>query len=274
MARAAIPFLGDVCVVDLLEDGGVRRFVAAADPAHGRRRQRPRGVARASRRRTTPSRRRCARPARSCATWTRPGSRTLPRTSGTRSVIAASGVRRFLIVPLLGRERAIGALTFGDARRRSARYEEADVTVAEVLAQRAAKAMENARLHRQVRQLASHERARRASWSRSSRPSARASWCSARTAACMSANAAAERFLGGPVPDLPTHPLRASAPAPPGSTRPGAGVRARRSSSWRARAGTWVEVSAYPTGGDAAAETARRSRRPRARAAACWSSAT
>ena len=60
-------------------------------------------------------------------------------------VLAPQGpLLRMLIVPLVVRDRSIGALTFA-TRDPARRYGESDVTVAEVLAQRAAKAMENAR---------------------------------------------------------------------------------------------------------------------------------
>lgn len=173
MARVAIPYLGEVCAVDILEDGGVRRSVATVGDA-------------------------LADVVAGLEAWpVRPGSdhpiaqamresRTIVRdvdddwlrdaaqSEEHARVIAASGLRRFPIVPLLGRERAVGALTFA-TRDPDRRYEEADVVVAETLAQRAAKAWRTrACTDRSASSRATSVRGR-ASSNPSSRPSARAS---------------------------------------------------------------------------------------------------
>ncbi len=247
MARAAIPFLGDVCVVDLIEDGGVRRFVAAVDPASAPVTAGLEGwpVRPASNHPIAQAMRDARTIVRDVdADWIRDAAHD----ERHASVIAASGLRRFLIVPLFARERAIGALTFGtlDAERR---YEEADVTVAEVLAQRAAKAMENARLHGQVRQLASHERSRAGELESVLAAIGEGIVVLGPDGRVASANAAAERFLGGPLTDLPSIRSRLGSGAAK-LTRTGIAFGPEEL-QLAGRAGTWVEVSAYPAGDDA-----------------------
>jgi len=253
MARAAIPFLGDVCIVDLLEDGGVRRFVAAADPAD------PADAALVAGLEAWPVRPESNHPIAQAMREARPIVRdvdagwVLDAAQDERHahVIATSGVTRFLIVPLLGREGAFGALTFGtlDAARR---YEDADVTVAEVLAQRAVKAMENARLHLQVRQLASHERARAGELESVIAAIGEGIVVLGPDGRVVSANAAAEHFLGGPLSDLKSIRSRLGV-APAAMTRTGMAFGPEEL-RLPGRAGTWVEVSAYPAGGEPATD--------------------
>lgn len=247
MARAAIPLLGDVCVADLLEEDGVRRFVAATepvpaslvagleshpvDPASGH------PIAIAMRDRTIVTR-----------------DLDVPTLEAIgdgvpRERLAGSGLQRFLAVPLVVRDRAIGALTFAtlDADRL---YGDADVAVAEVLAQRAAKAMENARLHGQVRRLASHERARAAELESVLAAIGEGIVVLAPDGRVHSANLAAERVLGGPVSDLDALRARlgqgADALAAPGVAFGPEEVQLT------GRPATWVEVTAYPTSAEEA----------------------
>ncbi|MFN8621249.1 MAG: GAF domain-containing protein [Chloroflexota bacterium] len=240
MARAAIPFLGDVCVVDLLEETGVRRFVATADPG-----------------------------ASALAAWL--GARTLLPDSDHPIALAmqerasrrldidgdaapliedlppgVERLRRMLIVPLVVRDQAIGALTFATAAP-DRRYDDADQAVAEVLASRAAKAMENARLHQQVRELASHERTRAGELESVLAAIGEGIVVVGPDGRVHSANAAAERILGGPPPDLAALTARLG----PGADRlldPGTAFGPDEL-QLLGRPGTWVEVTAYPTVG-------------------------
>jgi signal transduction histidine kinase len=245
MARAAIPLLGDVCVADLLEEDGVRRFVAATDPVP------PALVAGLESHPVDPASGHPVAVAmrdRTIVTRELDGA-TLETIGGAarREQLAGSGLQRFLAVPLVVRDRAIGALTFAtlDPERR---YGDADVAVAEVLAQRAAKAMENARLHGQVRRLASHERARAAELESVLTAIGEGIVVLAPDGRVHSANLAAERVLGGPVADLEALRARlgrgAEALAAPGVAFGPEEIQLA------GRPGTWVEVTAYATGAE------------------------
>jgi PAS domain S-box-containing protein len=156
VARLAIPVLTDLCAIDLLEPDGRTRRVAAAhvDPAkealvaavravHGFNSDAPHGV---------PAVIRTRRP-------------TLV-TSATEADLAAAardpeqltmfhklGLKSWIIVPLIAREQILGAMTFVITES-SRRYTARDVALAEAVANRAAVAIDNARL------LAAERRAR------------------------------------------------------------------------------------------------------------------
>jgi PAS domain S-box-containing protein len=156
VARLAIPVLTDLCAIDLLEPDGRTRRVAAAhvDPAkealvaavravHGFNSDAPHGV---------PAVIRTRRP-------------TLV-TSATEADLAAAardpeqltmfhklGLKSWIIVPLIAREQILGAMTFVITES-SRRYNARDVALAEAVANRAAVAIDNARL------LAAERRAR------------------------------------------------------------------------------------------------------------------
>jgi PAS domain S-box-containing protein len=68
-----------------------------------------------------------------------------------RRLLGAMGARSAMFVPLVAHGRAIGAVSFVAAESRH-RYDEADLGVAEELAVRAALAIDNARLHRSLRE--------------------------------------------------------------------------------------------------------------------------
>jgi PAS domain S-box-containing protein len=147
VVRLAVPVLGDYCVLDLLEDGEVRRVAAAhADPAmqplvrallgHAPALDGPGPVAQALR-----------SGAPRVMNEVTPG--LLARTAeGAEhlAVLERLGPTALMSVPLQAGGRVLGSLLFvatGSGRR----YDEAEVARAEELARRAALAMENARLY-------------------------------------------------------------------------------------------------------------------------------
>jgi K+-sensing histidine kinase KdpD len=74
----------------------------------------------------------------------------------SRAAFLAMGIRRILSVPLVTHDGTIGAMTFA-TRDPFRAYVEADVATAAALAQRIARAIENVRLHLEVRRLAERE---------------------------------------------------------------------------------------------------------------------
>jgi signal transduction histidine kinase len=245
MARAAIPLLGDVCVADLLEEDGVRRFVAATDPVP------PALVAGLESHPVDPaSGHPVAVAMRDRTIVTRELDGPALEAIGDperREELAGSGLQRFLAVPLVVRGRAIGALTFAtlDPGRT---YGDADISVAEVLAQRAAKAMENARLHGEVRRLASHERARAAELESVLAAIGEGIVVLAPDGQVHSANLAAERVLGGSVADLDELRARLGTGAD-AIVAPGVAFGPEEV-QLAGRPATRVEVTAYATGAD------------------------
>jgi PAS domain S-box-containing protein len=155
VAGMAVPHFADWCVIDLLEEGTVRRVaVAHADPAKG-------ALANELHRWLPPE------PETGRDEWRilHPGeSQLVPEV--TRQLLQASvpdpalvelvrelGMRSYLSVPLKTRGRVHGTLTFAAGESRRA-YDERDLAVAEDLARRAAVALENARLYAEVRDAA------------------------------------------------------------------------------------------------------------------------
>ena len=146
LARLAVPELGDWCAVDLLEpDGRIRRLLAVhADPAKEQ-------LARAILERS---------PLKPTA---RDGVPAVLRTGQSRlysdipdrwlrgTGLTALGLKSALTVPLVARGRTLGALTLLMAES-ARRYGIEDLRFAEDVAQRAALAVDNARLYQQAQQ--------------------------------------------------------------------------------------------------------------------------
>jgi len=151
VARLAVPVLADWCVVDLLEQGGVRRVsVAHRDPG------------------TSELAREWARkyptdldPSRGVAQVIHTGTPELVSKIPDELLVEAAldaehlgvlrtlGLTSYLIVPLTARGRTLGAITLvtaGSGRR----YGTADVGLATELARRAALAVDNARLYHEA----------------------------------------------------------------------------------------------------------------------------
>jgi signal transduction histidine kinase len=115
VARLSVPFMGDGCAIDLFGNGQPRRVVYASGN----------------------------------------GARSLsPELSGAvmggHSTIYSMGTRSCMAVPLVVKDSVVGAITF--VGRRMFRYSEQDLALAETVAQRAALAVENARLFKQAQE--------------------------------------------------------------------------------------------------------------------------
>ena len=150
IARLAVPFLADFCMVDTMDEAGVIRRVAAAhaDPAREPLARRlldypPRAHGDTA----IPRALRTGQPWLSEIT---PEYRAaIAHDDEHRQVIEALAPFYSMVVPLRARGRTLGAITFvaGESRRR---YEPADLALAEDLAHRCALAMDNARLYHET----------------------------------------------------------------------------------------------------------------------------
>jgi signal transduction histidine kinase len=154
VARLVVPFLGDNCVVDLVdEDGTIRRMAEASDdPAQEEllRRLRDFPVATASER--SPVRRAIdTNETVVIPNFDEAALGALQREDEYEDLIRRIGPTSSVTIPLRSRGRALGAITFGMAA--SGRSHSAgDIALAAELAHRAALALDNAYLYRQARQ--------------------------------------------------------------------------------------------------------------------------
>ena len=154
LARLAVPTRADYCLVDLVDDGKWARRVgtAHANPAlQGRLRTREVVSLDAD-----PERHPVVKVIRT-------GSATLvsdctpevldriAHDAEHRAGLESLGLRSFMIVPLVARERVLGAITLVSSES-GRRFQPMDLVVAEDLARRAATAIEHARLYREVQQ--------------------------------------------------------------------------------------------------------------------------
>lgn len=150
VARLAVPYLADGCVVDILEENQtVRRLaVAATDPAKeeiGRellRRYPPDPTGRHPLQRVLQTGKPVFLPQ-----ITEEMLASVARDEAHLEVARSLGLKSALIVPILARERTLGALSFvlTDSSRR---YRPVDLVLAEDLARRAGMAIDNSRLYR------------------------------------------------------------------------------------------------------------------------------
>ena len=153
IARLAVPFFADWCVVDIVDQHGEAEQIASAH----------RDVAKEPILRKLVDR--SARPWKSSLLSLRAltsGSPelvsdvpanfvdTLAYDDEHRQLLAAVGPRSFIIVPLIVRERVIGSLSFVNSES-GRRYSAADSEIATELARRAAVAIDNARLYRELK---------------------------------------------------------------------------------------------------------------------------
>ena len=153
VARLAVPVLADWCVVEVLEENGASRQVAVAhvDPAkedllheyHRRYPPRPGGA--------HPSYA-AMRTGESQLLRDIPDSRWV---AGSRDavhleIVRRVGLRSGIVVPLVARERTLGAISLASAE--AGRYGPADLPLAEELARRCALAIDNSLLYRQARE--------------------------------------------------------------------------------------------------------------------------
>ncbi|MDX6231371.1 MAG: hypothetical protein QOH68_322 [Nocardioidaceae bacterium] len=151
LARLGVPTIGDWCVIDLLQDDGSLRAVGIAHVDEAKVE-----AVRRLREQHPPD------PADETGPYgvVRSGEsvliREIPRTAidalpddERRHVISDLGLRSYMSVPLLAHGRVLGAITFLSAET-GRTFGTEDLKIAEDLASRAASAVENARLYRDV----------------------------------------------------------------------------------------------------------------------------
>jgi PAS domain S-box-containing protein len=152
VARLAIPVLTDLCAIDLLEpDGRTRRvaaahvdaakeaLVAAVRTVHGLNSDAPHGVPAVIR----------TRRAALVTSATEADLAAAARDPEQLTMFHKLGLKSWIIVPLIAREQILGAMTFVITES-SRRYTARDVALAEAVANRAAVAIDNARLYREA----------------------------------------------------------------------------------------------------------------------------
>ena len=152
LARVAVPFLADLCVVDLLEHGRLRcAAVAATSPEREGVVQRMRAQYPLDVSSDHP-----------VAAALRDGPLllsdvspsligTVARSDEHAAMMRSAGVRSAMTVPLLARGQLLGVVSFSRTDG-GPPYEQADLAIAEELAKRAAIALDNARLYREVQE--------------------------------------------------------------------------------------------------------------------------
>jgi signal transduction histidine kinase len=148
IAHLAVPTIADWCVVDLVQNGAVRRVsVAHTDPrkedlAYELEKRYPTdvtaltGIAHVLRTRRSELH----------SEITDSQLSALARDPEHLRILRELGLRAYIIVPIVARERAVGTIALVSAESKR-RYSEDDLRIAEDLAARAASAIENARLY-------------------------------------------------------------------------------------------------------------------------------
>lgn len=152
LARLAVPFFADLCVVDIVEDGVVRRMgVAHADLNQEEQVRKLHDC---------PFDLNSAHPAIKVI---RTGVAALVSEIDDAELVAATrdaehlqivqemGFQSYMIVPLLVRGRVLGTISFVSTQQ-SRRYRPADLALAEELARRAALSIENGQLYRETQE--------------------------------------------------------------------------------------------------------------------------
>jgi serine phosphatase RsbU (regulator of sigma subunit) len=152
LALLVVPAISDQCVVDLVENGEIRRLVAAhADPELQEAARALESFA-PDLSSDTP----VAVAIRTTTTQLVPHTEELPesayRSPAHRAAVVAIGLRSMLSTPLVVRGRTIGALTFG--WRRDHAFAELEIDLARQIARRVALALDNARLYDVQRDIA------------------------------------------------------------------------------------------------------------------------
>ena len=135
VARLLVPRLGDVCVVDVVDDdGSVQRVDDTLDDWH---------LA------PTPALR--SGETMVLADLTQASLSAIAPDSAGQSAIRAAGIRSLVLLPLIGRGRLLGVLTLGMTRP-DRRFTKSDLPLLEDVAQRTALGADNARLYQQASQ--------------------------------------------------------------------------------------------------------------------------
>ena len=241
LAGIALPLLGDLGIVDVLEPEGVRRFVAST--ADG-------DVAVAAALERHPVEPASVGPIASVLRSGEVGVFAIDEKMLRRSTpspddaeaLAVTGARWTLVTPLRVLGRTIGALTF--LRREPRPYDDREIAVARELADGAGRAIENARLHAQVGRLADREGHHGAELEAVIGAIGEGIIVAEADGSVRSVNAAADRLLGGRVESVADLLGRFR----------GAGARRELPGGpaefqLRDRPNVWVEVAAYPVAG-------------------------
>lgn len=153
LARAAAQHLADWCLVDVVESGRVRRLeVATSDPtAHAQAHDLQRLGQRLDRRRLHLMFEPLAARRSLLMTEVAPGFlESIAQDSVHLESLQRLEIRSFIAVPLVARDRLLGAIAFVSSRQ-SLRYDERDLRFAEELARVAALAVDNVHLYRSLR---------------------------------------------------------------------------------------------------------------------------
>src|SRR5437763_2866709 len=153
LARLSVAALADYCLIDLVgDDGSVRRVAAshrdaALQPLVERLRDFPPGPQPAG----VPQVLRTGQP-EALPDVTDEVFPSLARDKEHEAILRELGLKSFLTVPLVARERTIGALTLSSTRERR-EYTSEDIAFAQEIANRAALAIENARLYKRAQEV-------------------------------------------------------------------------------------------------------------------------
>jgi PAS domain S-box-containing protein len=153
LARLAVEAMADYCLVDLVDDDGrVRRVAAAhADPARQALAERLRAFPPGPQSLGIPRVLRTGQP----EVFNEVTEEMLPvlaRDEEHARLLGEMGLKSFVTVPLAARGRTVGALTFSSTRA-TRRYTAEDVAYAREIAARAALAIENARLYARAQEV-------------------------------------------------------------------------------------------------------------------------
>ncbi|HEX7314214.1 MAG TPA: PAS domain S-box protein [Pyrinomonadaceae bacterium] len=153
LAQLAVAAMADYCLVDLVDDDGRPRRVAAAhaDPALQPLAERLREFPPGPQSVGIPRVLRTGRP-EVFEEVTEEIIPALARDEEHARLLRELGLKSFVTVPLIARARTIGALTFSSTRSRR-RYTPEDVAYAQEIAARAALAIENARLYARAQEV-------------------------------------------------------------------------------------------------------------------------
>lgn len=147
-SRAALPRLGELSIIDIVEEDGTLRRAGvthtdpAMQPVAERLRQFPPGTSGAP---AVPEVRRTARPMVVNGGVVENLSTFFPSPEHA-AIVRDLGVQSFLVVPMTARGRIVGTIAF--ASRRTDTYGDAELRLGIEFAHRAALAVDNARLHR------------------------------------------------------------------------------------------------------------------------------
>ncbi|HEY9610196.1 ATP-binding protein [Allocoleopsis sp.] len=151
LARLAVPFLADLCIVDIVEDGVVRRMgVAHADPHWKEQMQKLEDFYSPDLNGTHPAMKVIRTgDAALVSEVTEEELMAATRNAEHWQIVREMGFKSYMIVPLLVRGRALGAISLVSTQQ-SRCYRPTDLALAEELARRAALSLENGQLYRET----------------------------------------------------------------------------------------------------------------------------